>query len=71
MQLIAVGDALLNLDRISVLDFDRTPGGIVLRVRGDGPQPIMELTVPVQTIAGIMSLVPQKFRFGGSDKQDE
>ena len=71
MQLIAVGDALLNLDRITILDFDRTPSGIVLRVHGDGVQPIMELTVPVQTIAGIMSLVPQKFRFGGSDKQDE
>jgi hypothetical protein len=24
-----------------------------------------------KTIAGIMSLVPQKFRFGGSDKHDE
>ena len=71
MQLIAVGDALLNLDRITVLDLDRTPSGIVLRVRGEGVQPIIELTVPVQTIAGIMSLVPQKFRFGGSDKQDE
>lgn len=71
MQLIAVGDALLNLDRITVLDFDRTPAGIVLRVHGDAKEPVIEITVPVQTIAGIMSLVPQKFRFGGSDKQDE
>ena len=71
MQLIAVGDAVLNLDRITVLDFDRTPTGMILRVRGEGVQPIIELTVPVHTIAGIMSLVPQKFRFGGSDKQEE
>ena len=67
MQRIAVGDAVLNLDRITVLDLDRTPTGAVLRVRGESPQPIMELTVPLQTGQALMSLVPQNMRFAGAD----
>ena len=67
MQLISVGDAILNLDRITILDFDRTPTGVVLRVRGESSQPVMELNVTVQTATALINLVPQNMRFGGAD----
>jgi len=67
MQLVLVGDAILNFDRITILDFDRTQTGAVLRVHGDSSQPIMELTVPIQTAQAIVNLVPQNMRFAGTD----
>lgn len=67
MQLISVGDAILNLDRITILDFDRTPTGVVLRVHGESSQPVMELTVNVQTATALINLVPQNMRLGGAD----
>ena len=67
MQLVSIGDAILNLDRITVLDLDRTQTGVVLRIHGESSQPVMELTIPVQTGQALMSLVPQNMRFSGAD----
>src|SRR2546430_9465046 len=40
MQLISVGNVILNLDRISALDIDQANGSIVLRVLADSPDPV-------------------------------
>ncbi len=67
MQLISIGDVLLNLDQITVLDIDPTPTGPVVRVHRDSPQPIIEISIPPQTVNGLFNLVPTNQRMGGRD----
>lgn len=67
MQLISIGDVVLNLEQITVLDLDRTPTGIVVHVHSDSSQPIIDINVPQQTAAALMNLVPVNQRFAGRD----
>ena len=68
MQLISIGDVLLNLDQITVLDMDRTPqGGAVVRVHSDSSQPIIEINITPQTASALINLVPQNQRLAGRD----
>ncbi len=68
MQLIAIGDAILNLDRITVLDIDRTsPTSAVVRVHGDSAQSIIEIGVSLPVAAALIELVPQNLRLAGAD----
>jgi hypothetical protein len=67
MQLIAIGDVLLNLDRITALDIDPSPAGPVVRVHSDSSQPIIEIVITQQTINGLFALVPPNLRLPGRE----
>ena len=67
MQLIAIGDVLLNLDQITVLDIDPSPTGPVVRVHYDSSQPIIEISITPQTINQLFNLVPTNQRMPGRD----
>lgn len=63
--LIAIGDNIINLDSISVLDIDPTqnPNFAVVHVHSDSSQPVVNITIPVSVIAALINLVPQNLRF--------
>ena len=69
MQLIALGDNIINLDNISVLDIDPTPNPnlAVVHVHSDSTQSVIDITIPRQAIPALMNMVPQQLRFPGSD----
>jgi hypothetical protein len=67
MQLISVGDVLLNLDQITVMDMDRTANGAVLRIHRDSSEPIIEINIPLNTVKRLYDLVPQNLRMIGED----
>ena len=67
MQLISIGDVLVNLDRITVLDIDPSPTGPVVRVHYDSPQPIIEISIPPGTVNSLFALVPTNQRLAGRD----
>lgn len=70
-QFIQVGTAFVNLDQVSVLDLDRTPQGIVLRVHTDSAQPVFEATVAPQAEAILSSLVASPtLRIQAADPDD-
>jgi hypothetical protein len=66
MQLISIGNAIVNLDRGSALDFDRLENGVqVLRVLTDSEKPIMIVSLTEEVPDILLNLVPQKMRFVG------
>ena len=69
MQLIALGDNIINLDNVSVLDIDPTPNPnfLVVHVHSDSNQPVIDITIQRQTFGALMNLVPQQLRLPGSD----
>jgi hypothetical protein len=69
MQLISIGDNLLNLDRITVLDIDPTPTGAVVRVHGDSPQPIIEINITRDSANVLLNMVGSGIRVPGADDQ--
>ena len=69
MQLISIGDNLLNLDQITVLDIDPTPTGAVVRVHGDSSQSIIEINIPRESATTLLSMVGSGIRIPGSDDQ--
>jgi hypothetical protein len=69
MQLIAIGDNLINLDQISVLDIDRTQTGAVVRVKGNQGQSIIEININPQSVNDLFNLVGSGIRVPGTDDQ--
>ena len=69
MQLIAIGDNLINLDQISVLDIDPTPAGAVVRVKGNQGQSIIEININRQSVNELFNLVGSGIRVQGTDDQ--
>jgi hypothetical protein len=67
MQLISIGDVLVNLDQITILDIDPTPTGPVVRIHSDSPQPIIEISIPPGTVNSLFALVPTNQRLAGRD----
>ena len=69
MQLIAIGNNIINLDTVSVLDIDPTPQAntFVVHVHCDSNQPVIDISVPIQTFQSLMNLVPQHLRLPGVD----
>ena len=67
MQLISIGDVLLNLDRITVLDIDPSPAGPVVHVHSDSSQQIIDINISQQTVNALFNLVPQNLRLPGRD----
>ena len=67
MQLVAIGNDIINLDRVTVLDVDPGPQGPVIKVLVDSSQPIIELVVAPQTINALMALIPQTLRLPGRE----
>ena len=66
MQLISIGNVILNLDCVSALDFDRLENGVqVLRVLTDSETPVITVTLAGEVPDLLLSLVPQKMRFIG------
>jgi len=69
MQLIAIGDNLINLDQISVLDIDPTPAGAVVRVKGNQGQSIIEININRQSVNDLFNMVGPTTRVAGTDDQ--
>ncbi len=70
MQLIAIGDNLINLDQISVLDIDATsPTTAVVRVKGTQGQSIIEININSQFVGALFNLVGSGLRVPGTDDQ--
>jgi hypothetical protein len=67
MQLIAVGDIVLNLDRISALDFDREGGSLILKVYAESNEPVVRAKVTSKTVDAIHALVAPNLRLPGAD----
>ncbi len=69
MQLIALGNNIINLDSISVLDVDPVPNSnaFVVHVHSNSNQPVIDITIPFQTLTALMNLVPQQLRLQGGD----
>jgi glutamate formiminotransferase len=69
MQLIALGDNIINLDNVSVLDIDPTPNpnAVVVHVHCDSTQSVIDITIPRQVVPALINMVPQNLRFAGSD----
>jgi len=69
MQLISIGDAIINLDRVTVIDVDREGGLLRLKVHGDSAEPIIAFNrVGQEVIAGLFNLIPQQMRFRGVEE---
>jgi len=69
MQLISIGDNLVNLDQVTVLDIDPTNNGAVVRVYGHTSQPIIEINIPRQSASVLLGMVGSGIRIPGSDDQ--
>jgi hypothetical protein len=68
MELISVGNVILNLDRISALDIDQKEDGVcILRVLTDSPDPIIKVNLAPEVPDLLLNLVPQKMRFVGME----
>ena len=66
MQLLSIGNVIVNLDRVSALDFDRLENGIqVLRILADSDQPVITVSLAEEVPNLLLNLVPQKMRFVG------
>jgi hypothetical protein len=66
MQLMAIGDAIVNLDRVTVIDVDRDSrtGVISLKVHGDSKDPVITFNgVGQDVINSLFNLIPQPLRF--------
>jgi hypothetical protein len=63
MQLIAIGDAIINLERISVIDVDREGGLLTLKFHGDSSQPVITFSrVGQDIINALFNMVPPQMR---------
>jgi hypothetical protein len=61
MQLISVGNVILNLDRISALNIEREKEDVfVLRILADSPEPVISLSLAPEVPDLLLSLVPRK-----------
>jgi hypothetical protein len=70
MQLISVGNVILNLDQSSALDIDQQPDGVfVLRVLTESSDPVMEVNLAPEVPDLLLNLVPQKCASSGSMPQ--
>lgn len=69
MQLLALGNNIINLDRVSVLDVDPTPTAnvFVVHVHTETNQPIIDITIPFGSFSALMNLVPIQQRLPGTD----
>jgi hypothetical protein len=68
MELISVGNVILNLDRISAMDIDqKEDGAFVLRVLTDSPEPIIRVNLAPEVPDQLLKLVPQKARLVGME----
>ena len=66
MQLISIGNVIVNVDRVSALDFDRLENGTqVLRIFADSDQPVITVNLAEEVPSLLLNLVPQKTRFVG------
>jgi hypothetical protein len=64
MQLISIGDAIINLERISVIDLDREPTGVRLKFHADSSQPVITFNrVGNDIVNALFNAVPQQMRF--------
>ena len=67
MNLIAIGDVVLNLDRITALDVDRE-AGLTLKIYTDSKDPVITFDIPLNSHTALMNLVPAHLRLSGRDK---
>jgi hypothetical protein len=67
MQLLALGNDIINLDRVSVLDIDPgpVPNTLLVRVITDTNQPVIEIQIPSGVFPALINLVPVQQRFPG------
>jgi hypothetical protein len=66
MELISVGNVILNLDQISALDIDQqADGGYVLRVLADSQDPVIKINLAPEVPDLLLNLAPHKMRFVG------
>lgn len=66
MQLLSIGNVIVNLDRVSTLDFDRLENGVqVLRIFADSDEPVITVSLAEEVPNLLLNLVPQKMRFVG------
>ena len=68
MQLIAVGDIVINLDRVTALDIDRQGNVLTLNVHGESSSPVVTAIVGPELLGQLLNLVPQQPRFRGQDQ---
>jgi hypothetical protein len=69
--LISLGDMIVNLDQIAVLDIDAVPNRrdiALVRVVGNGAS--METFVPVGEVSRMLELVDSAKRFSATDRTD-
>ena len=69
MQLLSLGNNIINLDRVSVMDIDPTPtpNVFVVHIHTDTNQPIIDITIPFGSFTALMNLVPIQQRLPGTD----
>ena len=67
MQLISVGDIVINLDRVTALDIDREVTGFKLKVHGDSSSAVVVADVGPELLNQLLNMVPQHLRFRGRD----
>lgn len=66
MNLISIGNVILNLDCVSALDFERLENGVqMLRVLTDSETPVITVALAGEVPDLLLNLVPQKMRFIG------
>ena len=67
MNLIAIGDVILNLDRITALDFDRHQNNAVtVKVFTDSSEPVMTFNISQNAPAVLTEMIAPQFRFQGT-----
>jgi hypothetical protein len=70
MQLMSIGDAIINLDCVTVIDVDRDPRtGITLKVHGDSKEAVITFRVGPEILTSLLNLVPQQLRFRGVEQE--
>jgi hypothetical protein len=69
MQLISIGNVILNLDRITALDIDHDveEGTYTLSVLTDSPEAVIEVNLAEEVPDQLINMVPQKMRFVGAE----
>ena len=66
MELISIGNVIVNLDCVSALDFERQKDGRqVLRVLTDLDAPVITVSLADEVPDLLLNLVPAKMRFIG------
>ena len=64
MQLISIGDAIINLERISVIDVDNENGVRRMKFHSESSQPVITFNrVGNDIITALFNMVPQQMRF--------